>query len=242
MSRACDVILLNAATAFPNGGRPGDIYVGQAGAIDGAVAIVADDGTPVVIEATPYVPTNDNLTDLGTTAARFRTIYLGTSVSIGAAATGQAALITQPAVNQALVTAQAGAAGLLFAGGGIADVNGLQLSPGAAGGVVRLEAYGADAAVELVIAGKGTDPVTLGGAAGARVQLGGAATALVGLFGATPIVQPTAEADVVVTVSVAGGDTVSAAGVLAALNALENRVNSMLGKMRTTTGLGIFAG
>lgn len=80
MSRQCDVILLGVATAFPSGGRPGNILVGEAGAINGAVAIVADDGSPVAIEATPYTPTNDNLTDLGDAAARFRTLYLGTSV------------------------------------------------------------------------------------------------------------------------------------------------------------------
>lgn len=80
MSRQCNVILLGVATAFPSGGRPGDILVGEAGAINGAVAIVAGDGSPVAIEATPYVPTDDNLTDLGTTGARFRTLYLGTSI------------------------------------------------------------------------------------------------------------------------------------------------------------------
>lgn len=242
MSRACDVVLLGAATAFPNGGRPGNILIGQAGAIDGAVAIVADDGTPVAIEATPSVPTNDNLTDLGTSAARFRTLYLGTSLLLGASAMAQAAALTQPANNQALLTAEAGAAGLKFVGSGIADVNGVQVTAAAAAGAPIVEAYGADAAVELIVRGKGTDPVTLGGAAGARVQVGGSATALVGLFGAAPIVQPTAEENVTVTVSVAGGDTVSAAGVLAALNALENKVNSVLGKTRTSTGLGLFAG
>lgn len=32
MSRQCNVILLGVATAFPSGGRPGDILVGEAGA------------------------------------------------------------------------------------------------------------------------------------------------------------------------------------------------------------------
>lgn len=83
MSRACDVVFLGAATSFPSGGRPGNILVGQSGAIDGAVAIVADDGSAVAIEATPYVPTNDNGTDLGSAVAQFRTLYLGTSISNG---------------------------------------------------------------------------------------------------------------------------------------------------------------
>jgi len=81
MSRPCDVILLGAATAWPSGARPGDVLVGQAGAIDGLVAIVNDVGTAVPVPVgSSFVPTNDNLTDLGDSTHRFRTLWLGTSV------------------------------------------------------------------------------------------------------------------------------------------------------------------
>lgn len=81
MSRPCDVILLGAATAWPSGSRPGDVLVGQAGAIDGLVAVVNDAGTAVPVPVgSSFVPTNDNLTDLGDGTHRFRTLYLGTSV------------------------------------------------------------------------------------------------------------------------------------------------------------------
>lgn len=81
MSRPCDVILLSTATAWPSGARPGDVLVGQAGAIDGLVAIVNDVGTAVPVPVgSSFVPTNDNLTDLGDSTHRFRTLWLGTSI------------------------------------------------------------------------------------------------------------------------------------------------------------------
>lgn len=82
MSRPCDVILLSTATAWPSGARPGDVLVGQAGAIDGLVAIVNDVGTAVPVPVgSSFVPTNDNLTDLGDSTHRFRSLFLGTSVT-----------------------------------------------------------------------------------------------------------------------------------------------------------------
>lgn len=177
MSRACDVIFLGAATSFPNAGQPGNVLIGQAGAIDGAVAIVADDGSPIVIEATPYVPPNDNFTDLGTAAARFRSIYLGTSAIIGAAATGRALIIHSPADNQGDLIPGEAAAGLRIVGAA-GDPNGARLTTAAAGGgAVVLEAYGTDADVALTVRQKGTDGLVLGTTTGTMAFYGGTARA-----------------------------------------------------------------
>lgn len=213
MSRACDVIFLGAATAFPNAGTPGNILVGQAGAIDGAVAIVADDGAPVAIEATPYVPTNDNLTDLGTTAARFRTLYLGTSLLLGASATAQSAALTQPAVNQALLTAEAGAAGLKFVGSGIADVNGVQVTASATTVAPIVEAYGADTNLGLTVRQKGTGGLVLG-----------TTTGTLAFYGATPVAKAAA-----VTVPTDLPTCITA-------------VTALIAALKTTGGVGLLAG
>ena len=66
---------LGTATAFPSGARPGDILVGQAGAIDGLVAVVNDAGVPVSVPVgSSFVPSNNNLTDAGDDTHAFRSL------------------------------------------------------------------------------------------------------------------------------------------------------------------------
>lgn len=81
MRRFSQAITLGAATSFPGTARPGDLLLGQAGGIDGHVAVVAADGTPIDVGGGSFVPPNDNLTDLGDASHRFRTLYLGTSIT-----------------------------------------------------------------------------------------------------------------------------------------------------------------
>lgn len=74
------VIGLAAAVAFPASARPGAILLGQAGAINNQIALVGADGVPQVIDSTPFIPADDNLTDLGDATHRFRDLWLGTSI------------------------------------------------------------------------------------------------------------------------------------------------------------------
>lgn len=83
MSRALSFSIgLGAAVAFPATAPPGSILLGEAGPIVNHVALVGADGVPV--EVVPagggFVPSNDNLTDLGDATHRFRTLWLGTSI------------------------------------------------------------------------------------------------------------------------------------------------------------------
>lgn len=83
MSRSLSFSIgLGAAVAFPATAPPGAILLGEAGPIVNHVALVGADGVPV--EVVPagggYVPSNDNLTDLGDATHRFRTLWLGTSI------------------------------------------------------------------------------------------------------------------------------------------------------------------
>lgn len=56
MSRACDVVLLGALTGWPSAGRPGNILVGQSGAISGRVALVRADGAAVEVLPSSALP------------------------------------------------------------------------------------------------------------------------------------------------------------------------------------------
>jgi len=225
MSRACDVVILPAATtAFPNSGaKPGDVYVGTGGAIAGAVAVVNNAGAAIAIEATLYTPVNDNLTDLGTTAARFRTIYLGTGATIGDSAASNAGNISSPGNGQLLLTSQTGVAGFKFVGaGGVNDVNGAQLTAAATAVAPVLEAYGADTNIGFTVRQKGAGGLTLGNTTGG-----------VGFYGVTPVAKPTG--------AVALGaftDPPSAAE----MSNLRTQFNRIVTALSTTAGLGLCTG
>lgn len=83
MSRSLSFSIgLGAAVAFPAAAPPGSILLGEAGPIVNHVALVGADGVPVEVvpPASSFVPSNDNLTDLGDATHRFRTLWLGTSI------------------------------------------------------------------------------------------------------------------------------------------------------------------
>lgn len=142
------------------------------------VGIVQDPAAaPVEVEPTPYVPATDNTTDLGTSAFRFRSGYFGTSLIVGAAATGQALLISQPAVNQGDLIPGAANAGFRLIGAA-GDTSGASLTTAATGGgSVVLEALGTDPDVGLIVRQKGTDGFVLGTTTGTMAFYGGTARA-----------------------------------------------------------------
>ena len=213
---------LGTATAFPNGARPGDILVGEAGGIAGAVALVNNAGVPLPIDATPFVPSDDNLTDAGSSAARFRTGYFGTSLLVGASATSQALAISQPAVNEGLLSVGTATGGFKLVSVAL-DPNGAQLTTAAAGGgAVVLEAYGSDADVAMTVRQKGGDGLVLG-----------TTTGTMALFGGTARAKPTGA-----TVLGAFTDPPSAAEMAN----LRTQFNLVVAGLATTTGLSVFTG
>ncbi len=82
MSRSLSFSIgLGAAVAFPAAAPPGAILLGESGPIVNHVALVGADGVPVeVVPSGGFVPSNDNLTDLGDVTHRFRSLWLGTSI------------------------------------------------------------------------------------------------------------------------------------------------------------------
>lgn len=125
MRRFSQAITLGAATSFPGTARPGDLLLGQAGGIDGHVAVVAADGTPIdVAGGGSFVPPNDNLTDLGDASHRFRTLYLGTSITNAADLlvdlTGAATRVLTVRNSTPLYTCNLAVDGDVFAGADLA--------------------------------------------------------------------------------------------------------------------------
>lgn len=150
---AYGVPLAATVVSFPSNGRPGDILLGQGGAIAGKAAIVNASGTPIPIDTTPFVPDNDNLTDLGDSTHRFRTLYLGTAISNPS---GNLEVRFNEATARELVVANANV-------GGIANVSvqgSVSVGAGNANGGARI--YDDGDTLQLVAAGSEGTPATRG--------------------------------------------------------------------------------
>mgnify|MGYP000405547705 CR=1 FL=1 len=181
------------------------------------VGIVQDPAAaPVEVEPTSYVPAVDNTTDLGTSAFRFRSGYFGTSLIVGAAATGQALIVYQPAANQGDLIPGAATVGLRLVGAA-GDPNGAKLTTAATGVAPVFESFGTEANIGLTVQGKGTGGVKIG-----------SATNLLAFYGGTAVAKAAA------VTPPAGGGTVDAearAAIVALINGL-----------KTTGGVGLFEG
>lgn len=132
-------------------GRRGDVVVSKA---DDFVGIVqSPSAAPAELDTTPFVPSDDNLTDLGQSNLRFRTLYIGTAIANPA---GDIEVRFNQATARRLVVANAN-------GGGTANVavqGSLAVGEGNTNGPARV--YNDSDTLQLVAAGSAGTPATRG--------------------------------------------------------------------------------